>query len=78
MEKTIKYLERMCVVLILLCTFLVYLWSSKVREHRTPDYFNLDYKIDLQPEGYTIIDEDHQAYYVKAGELEEWFLDDNL
>jgi hypothetical protein len=78
MNKTMKYIERMCVVLMLLCTFFIYLWSSEVREHRTPNGFNLDYKIDLKPEGYNIVDEDNQIHYVNAGELECWFLNDNL
>lgn len=78
MEKSLKYTQNLCIILSALCVFMTYLWSSKVREHRTPHYFNLDYKIDLKPKGYTVIDENNQTYYVNAGELEEWFLDDNL
>tara|TARA_R110000744_G_scaffold132655_1_gene240882 strand:- start:543 stop:779 length:237 start_codon:yes stop_codon:yes gene_type:complete len=78
MEKSLKYHQNLCIVLIALCAFLVVLYAREVRKHRTPDNFNLDYQIDLKPKGYTIIDQDNQTYYIKSGNLEEWFLDDNL
>lgn len=42
------------------------------------DFFHLDYQIDLKQDHYIIIDEYGQRTKVAIGELEQFFLDDNL
>ena len=40
--------------------------------------FNTDYRIDLKQDHYLLIDEAGNTHVVVYGQLEEFFLDDNL
>jgi hypothetical protein len=67
------------VIMIALGILVGYLGASLSTTMSEPNYFNLDYKIDLKQDHYIIIDErDGSVDTVAFGELEEWFLDDNL
>ena len=43
----------------------------------TPQDFKSNYQIDLKPNGYLILDQQGDVYYVPFGELEDWFIEDN-
>ena len=44
----------------------------------TPEDFKQNYAIDLKPDGYLILDEDSNVYYVPFKDLEVWFLEMNM
>ena len=48
------------------------MWDNK------PDEFKTNYKIDLKPDGYLILDEQDELYFVPFDGLEDWFLEMNL
>lgn len=54
------------------------LHNDNVHCEYTPQDFKKNYEIDLKQDGYLILDEKGDVYYVPFDELEEWFLDDNL
>lgn len=43
-----------------------------------PHDFKRNYSIDLKPDGYLILDEQGEVWYVPFDELEGWFLKMNL
>lgn len=43
-----------------------------------PEDFKSDYQIDLKQDGYLILDEKGDVYYVPFDKLEDWFLEMNL
>jgi hypothetical protein len=43
-----------------------------------PHDFRRNYSIDLKQDGYLILDEQGEVWYVPFNELEEWFLKMNL
>jgi hypothetical protein len=51
--------------------------DSKVHNPYSPSDFNSNYQIDLKQDGYLILDEDGEVYYVPFNQLENWFLEMN-
>lgn len=54
------------------------LHNDNVHCEYTPQDFKKNYEIDLKQDGYLILDEKGDVYYVPFDELEEWFLEMNL
>lgn len=50
---------------------------EEVSHEYSPQDYHMNYGIDLKPDGY-LINADGEIYYVPFGELEDWFLEDNL
>lgn len=82
-----KKLLAACIIGGLLCGFLVIVATmigdtptTTTDEHviYEDDYFHLDYQIDLKQDHYIIINECGERYRVELGELEEFFIQDNL
>lgn len=43
-----------------------------------PSDFKSNYQIDLKQDGYLILDQQGEVYYVPFDSLEEWFIEDNI
>jgi hypothetical protein len=52
--------------------------NTEVKSDYKPYDFLRDYSIDLKQDGYLILDEQGEVYYVPFNQLEEWFLEMNL
>jgi hypothetical protein len=52
--------------------------NTEVKSDYKPYDFLRDYSIDLKQDGYLILDEQGEVYYVPFDQLEEWFLEMNL
>ena len=68
---------------LVLCVLLGMLACNKIVEEK--DYpvqegtkFHPNYQIDLKQNGYWVLDEYGNEYWIEFGELEEFFLNDNL
>jgi hypothetical protein len=44
----------------------------------TVDDFNQDYAVDLKQDGFLVVDEQGECYFVPHEQLETWFLEMNL
>ena len=51
--------------------------DSVYSDYKASD-FKQNYAIDLKPDGYLILDEDSNVYYVPFKDLEVWFLEMNM
>ena len=51
--------------------------DSVYSDYKASD-FKQNYAIDLKPDGYLILDEDSNVYYVPFKNLEVWFLEMNM
>jgi hypothetical protein len=74
MKKSLIFTIILCVVAGSIATAMD-LYFTKDKPHVD---FSVDYQIDLQPNGYKILDENGEVYHVPPGQLEQWFLEMNL
>lgn len=52
--------------------------TNNIESNYKPSDFKTNYQIDLKQDGYLILDQYDEVYYVPYGQLEDWFLEDNM
>ena len=52
--------------------------AEPTQNNSKPPKFKSNYQIDLKQDGYLILNQEGKICSVPIGQLEDWFLDDNL
>ena len=82
MKNTLRFIALGCIVgglTLLSCIILINpLPVHESHEDPTHQEFESNYQIDLQSDGYLILDRKGEVYHVPFGQLEVWFLEMNL